>query len=322
MMVRIRKTISYALCVLTLLCALCAPAFAEVDPYYSGTVDNVTGEAIEGAGTSSATRIRITNNMYYDREARVFIYPTGVSTYEVRASVADGMVVTEPVEITADEGVELTLTRNSTVLEESDLSHIADVGRYSVSVRVIDSSVTLFSFTIVGASANLPGGYTMPDGFYIIDATVNEEPADYERNFIGMEQEGLYDVEYVCPDTAIHYHLMTNIDRTPPQVTLDGKLDKNGRFHSAVQVGGLQAGDSVAMTRDGTAVDFPADGRLTEAGVYQMQFCDAAGNAVAAQFTILVYLDLNSLLFFALVCVSLAGVLAYILVKRKKLKVA
>lgn len=322
MMVRIRKTISYALCVLTLLCALCAPAFAEVDPYYSGTVDNVTGEAIEGAGTSSATRIRITNNMYYDREARVFIYPTGVSTYEVRASVADGMVVTEPVEITADEGVELTLTRNSTVLEESDLSHIADVGRYSVSVRVIDSSVTLFSFTIVGASTNLPGGYTMPDGFYIIDATVNEEPADYERNFIGMEQEGLYDVEYVCPDTAIHYHLMTNIDRTPPQVTLDGKLDKNGRFHSAVQVGGLQAGDSVTMTRDGTAVDFPADGRLTEAGVYQMQFYDAAGNAVAAQFTILVYLDLNSLLFFALVCVSLAGVLAYILVKRKKLKVA
>ena len=322
MMVRIRKTISSALCVLTLLGALCAPAFAEVDPYYSGTVDNVTGEATEGAGTSSATRIRITNNMYYDREARVFIYPTGVSTYEVRATVADGMVVTEPVEITADEGVELTLTRNSTVLEESDLSHIADVGRYSVSVRVIDSSVTLFSFTIVGASTNLPGGYTMPDGFYIIDATVNEEPADYERNFIGMEQEGLYDVEYVCPDTAIHYHLMTNIDRTPPQVTLDGKLDKNGRFHSAVQVGGLQAGDSVAMTRDGTAVDFPADGRLTEAGVYQMQFYDAAGNAVAAQFTILVYLDLNSLLFFALVCVSLAGVLAYILVKRKKLKIA
>jgi hypothetical protein len=307
---------------LTLLCALCAPAFAEIDPYYSGTVDSVTGEAIEGAGTSSATRIRITNNMYYDREARSFIYPTGVSTYEVRATVADGMVVTDPVEITADEGVELTLTRNSTVLEESDLSHIADVGRYSVSVRVIDSSVTLFSFTIVGASTNLPGGYTMPDGFYIIDATVNEEPADFDRNFIGMEQEGLYDVEYVCPDTAIHYHLMTNIDRTPPQVTLDGKLDKNGRFHSAVQVGGLQAGDSVVMTRDGTAVDFPADGRLTEAGVYQMQFYDAAGNAVAAQFTILVYLDLNSLLFFALVCVSLAGVLAYILVKRKKLKVA
>jgi len=322
MRVRIRKTISSALCVLAVLCALCAPAFAEIDPYYSGTVDSVTGEATEGSDTPSATRIRITNNMYYDREARSFIYPTGVSTYEVRASVADGMVVTEPVEISVDEGVELTLIRNGTVLEESDLSHIADVGKYSVSVRVIDTTETLFSFAIVGAATNLPGGYTMPDGFYIIDATVNDEPADFDRNFIGMEQEGLYDVEYVCPDTAIHYHLMTTIDRTPPQVTLDGKLDKNGRFHSAVQVGGLQAGDSVAMTRDGTAVDFPADGRLTEAGVYQMQFYDAAGNAVAAQFTILVYLDLNSLLFFALVCVSLAGVLAYILVKRKKLKVA
>ena len=261
MMVRIRKTVSSALCVLALLGALCAPAFAEIDPYYSGVVDSVTGEATEGAGASSATRIRITNNMYYDREARSFIYPTGVSTYEVRASVADGMVVTEPVEITADEGVELTLTRNSTVLEESDLSHIADVGKYSVSVRVIDTTVTLFSFTIVGASSNLPGGYTMPDGFYIIDATVNEEPADYERNFIGMEQEGLYDVEYVCPDTAIHYHLMTNIDRTPPQVTLDGKLDNSLNFNGNPCGAGRQAGQKRPLPQRG-AGRRAAGGRL------------------------------------------------------------
>ena len=40
-----------------------------------------------------------------------------------------------------------------------------------------------------------------------------------------------------------------------------------------------------------------------------------------AQFTILVYLDVNSLVFFALVCVSLAGVAGYILYKRRKLKV-
>ncbi len=322
MRVRISKTISSALCVAALLCTLCAPAFAEIDPYYSGTVDTVTGEATGGEAAASATRIRITNSMYYDRDLRNFIYPTGVSTYEVRATVADGMIVTEPVEIIADEGAEVTLTRNGTVLTDTDLSHIADVGKYSVSVRVIDTTVTLFSFTIVGAATNLPGGYTMPEGFYIVGATVNEEEADYDRNFIGMEQEGAYDVEYVCPDTAIHYHLMTVIDRTPPQVTLDGKLDKNGRFHSAVQVGGLQPGDSVAMTRDGTAIAFPSDGVLSEAGMYQMRFYDAAGNAVAAQFTILVYLDLNSLLFFALVCVSLAGVLGYILVKRKHLKVA
>ena len=318
--VRIRKTITSALCFLALLGALCAPARAAIDPYYSGAVDIVTGEATEGDAAAAATRVRITGNMYYDRESRQFIYPMGM--YEVRANVADGMVVTEPVEISADEGVELTLTRDGEVLEEADLSHVADVGKYALNVRETNETVTLLSFTIVGASTNLPGGYTMPDGFYILDATVNEEPAAYERNYIAMEQEGLYDVEYICPDTSIHYHLMVNVDRTPPQVTLDGKLDDHGRFHSAVQVGGLQAGDSVVMTRDGSTVDFPADGRLTEAGVYQMQFYDAAGNAVAAQFTILVYLDLNSLLFFALVCVSLAGVLAYILVKRKKLKVA
>ena len=56
--------------------------------------------------------------------------------------------------------------------------------------------------------------------------------------------------------------------------------------------------------------------------MYQLQVFDAAGNSVTEQFTILVYFDLNSLLFFALVCISLAGVLVYTLYSRKKLKVA
>ena len=321
MRVRGGKIISTALCVAALLAALCVSALAEADPYYTGGVDPLTGDALVSSSASSATRVRISETMYYDRESGSFAYPTGSGITEVRANVADGMIVTEPVSIKADEGVELTLSRNGTVVEEPDLSSVTATGSYVVAARDVDAAVTLFGFTIVGATTNLPGGYVMPEGFYILDATLNGEDAYFERNFIGMEDEGLYEIEYVCPDTSLHYHLTTTIDRTPPKLTLDGKLDKNGRYHSAVQIGGLEDVTAAALTRDGMAVKFPSDGELSEAGMYQLQVFDAAGNAAAEQFTILVYLDLNSLLFFAMVCLSLAGVLGYILYKRKKLKI-
>lgn len=315
-----KKAISSALCAAALLCALCVSALAEADPYYMGEIDASSGDPVTESVSSSA-RVQISETTYYDHEARAFVYLTGSGVSEVRSNVADGMIVNGPVSISADEGVELTVSRNGTALEEADLSGIKDGGSYTVAARDVDAAVTLFGFTIVGAATDLPGGYVMPEGFYILDATLDGEDAYYERNFIGMEDEGLYEIEYVCPDTSLHYKLTTTIDRTPPQITLEGRLDKNGRYRSAVQVGGLEGVTAIGMTRDGTAMRFPSDGKLTEAGMYQLQAFDAAGNSTTEQFTILVYLDLNSLLFFALVCVSLAGVLGYVLYKRRNLKI-
>ena len=319
MRARIRKTIALALCGMVLFGTLCAPAIAADDVYYSGVLDAETGEAV--SSMQSPTRVRISQTTYYDREAHSFVFPTGSGIYEVRANVADGMIVSEPVSISADDGVEVVLSRNGAALENVNLYEINRPGKYTVGVTGLDSAVNLFGFTIVGATSNLSGGYVMPEGFYILEATLDGEETQYDRNFIALEDEGLYEIEYVCPETSLHYTLSTIIDHTPPELTLDGKRDKDGRFHSAVQISGFQQGDSIAMTRDGADVSFPSDGKLTEAGIYQLLVFDAAGNSTTEQFTILVYLDFNSLLFFALVFLSLAGVLAYVFVKRKKLKV-
>ena len=78
---------------------------------------------------------------------------------------------------------------------------------------------------------------------------------------------------------------------------------------------------SVDLSPDGFFVYTPGENRRGR-DYFGFRVTDAAGNAAAYQFTILAYLDLNSLLFFALICASLAGVLGYILYKRKKLRVA
>lgn len=319
MRVRNTKTASAALACLLLL-ALCTPARAAVDPLYVGELDAVTGEAATDAEVSEmAARVWLSDTMYYDRETGSFVYP--VDGYEVRASVADGMIVNAPASVSAPDGVELTVRRSGAAEPEADPGNLSAPGHYAVSVAEAGGA-TLFAFTVVGESASLSGGYTMPESFYILEATLDGEEAVYDRNYIGMEDEGLYEIEYVCSETGVHYRLTTAIDRTPPQLTLSGKRDKKGRFHSAVQLGGMEGAVSVSLTRDGAAAPFPNDGRLTEAGMYQLQVWDAAGNTATEQFTVLVYLDLNGLLFFSLVSVSLIGVLAYVLFKRKRFKTA
>ena len=317
MKLAIRSVFAAALCILLGTAVYAEPN--EPDYYYNGPLDSVTGQPVSSA--SAQTQVRLADGMYYDFDRRAYAYPVGDGLYEVYASVADGMIVTDRVSISTNNAVTLNVYRDGEALENVDLNEISQIGDYVVSAKSGDSTANLFSFRIIGPETNLSGGYSMPAGFYILEATLGEEEAFYERSYIGMQEEGFYHIEYICPANELRYTLETTIDRTPPQIELEGRRDEEGRFHSAVDVRGLQQGDSVSMTYNDVSAAFPADGRLDESGIYTLWVTDSAGNTTMEQFAIMVYFDLNSLIFFALICASLAGVLGYMLYKRKKLKV-
>lgn len=309
------------LAALLILSGAAAQSAAATDIFYSGALDTETGAPLSAIQVTETNRVNISDGCVYDRSLGLFVYPVGSGLSEVRSSAADGMVLTEPVRISASEGVTPTVYRNGQQLETSALDNISQPGEYSVSARDAGSAVNLFSFTIVGPVSDLAGGYDMPSGFYITDATLDEEEAYFEQTYIDMDDEGAYHVEYMCPATSLHYTLDTIIDRTPPQLSLEGRLDKKGRYHSAVQVSGLEEGDTVSMVLDGENVRFPQNGLLTASGIYSLEAFDSAGNSAKEQFTILVYFDMNSLMFFALVAVSVAGIAGYVIYKRKRLKI-
>ena len=264
--------------------------------------------------------MRLSDGVYYDFDRRAYAYPVENGMYEVYASVANGMIVTGSVSISANDAVALSAYRDGEALERAELGEISEVGNYVISAKSGESEENLFSFRIIGPETNLSGGYSMPMGFYILDAEFEGNETFYERSNIGMQEEGFYHIEYICPANELRYTLETTIDRTPPQITLEGRRDEEGRFHSAVDVTGLQPGDTVSMAYNDTQTRFPADGHLDESGIYTLWVTDSAGNTTMEQFAIMVYFDLNSLIFFALICVSLAGVLGYMLYKRKRLK--
>lgn len=315
----LRVALAAALCA-----ALSAAACAEGDDgnfYYSGPLDSLTGQPLSSDSPAAETQTRISDGMYYDFERRAYAYPVENGMYEVYADVADGMIVTGGVRISVNDAVKLEIYRDGELLEGTDPNGVSQAGSYVVTAKSGERAEKLFGFRIIGAETNLSGGYTMPVGFYILDASFDDGEAFYERSYIAMQEEGFYHIEYICPANGLRYTLETTVDRTPPPVTLEGRRDEEGRFHSAVDVRGVQAGDTVSLSHNDAPVRFPTDGHLAESGIYTLRVSDSAGNTAVEQFTIMVYFDLNSLIFFALICASLAGILGYMLYKRKKLKV-
>ena len=123
----------------------------------------------------------------------------------------------------------------------------------------------------------------------------------------------------------MEYKLNLTVDRTPPALLFSGKLDRQGRVRSKLDFQGLQNGDRIYLTRSGNVVEPELNGDGTgtvyDPGNYVMIVTDSAGNSVEYDFIILQYFNLQSWVFFILVVAVIAGVVGYVLVQRKRLKI-
>lgn len=303
---------------------LTATAAAVGDADYSGALDPVTGLTPEAAALNDSGRVSLPGGYFFDRATQSFVYPVGAGLSEVRAGVADGMTVSAAVRVEADEGAAVQVFRNGTELGADELPELNTPGQYVVYAQGAREQ-QLFDFTIVGETTNLLHSFDAPDGFVVTAAERDGADAYTGRYAVDMEQEGSYRIEYSCPATGMSYTLETTIDRTPPRLTFDGKIGKDGRVRSALTFSGVENGDSVYVMLDGEPLSVSVSdgaGRLTDSGSYVLDVYDAAGNAAEYTFTIMIYFDGNSLLFFLLVLLALGGVVGYVLFQKKRLRVA
>lgn len=316
--VKTAKLCSALLCAVLTLGTLCAPVLADFG--YSGPLDTVTGEPSQSSDGTDAysTRVTVSDGVYYDRERLGYLYTVGNTSAQVLCSVADGMVVQDEVRVEPDAGLEVTIYRDGTALEGVDLTHIYEPGGYVVEVNRNGQSYQVIAFVIVGDVTGRLTGYTMPDGFLITDATLNDEPASFDRGYISMTQEGRYVVDYRCARNGLSYQLDVEIDTTPPVLALEA-VDESGRARGPVSLEDIEEGASIGITLDGKEI--PYAGELTEAGDYRVLVMDEAGNTSEYRFTILLYFNLSSILFMALVVIVAVTVGAYIVISRKRLEV-
>ena len=324
-----RRTLGTLAALLLLLLLIALPAMAEGEEEgeedefsYVGELDPETGEIPGRASSfSDGGRTEISPGMGYDAVREQFVFALTDGT-ELFCSAADGMIVTGRVILNYSGPFALTVYRNGATVDMTGSGELRDPGVYVVAVGS-ETASRICSFTLLGSSTNMIHSYTVPEGFLLRGAERDGQEIEYSRYTVEMEQEGKYVVRYRCPLIDMDYTLSVTIDRTPPNLILSGTLGRDGGVHSAVEVLGLEPGDTLYVTRDGEGMRVNAadDVVLTETGAYTVTAADAAGNTVSYDFTIMLYLNTNAVVFILLFAAVVASIFIYAFWKRKTLKV-
>ena len=227
------------------------------------------------------------------------------------------MITGQAVSVKADAGVALEVYLNGQRLDSLSGGAFQTPGEYVIMYVGGAVPERLLSFTIVPKLCNSVTSYSLPRGFEILEATLNEEPITFDKGYIKFAEEGEYNIRCRCIKTNVSYQLQLVTDFTGPVLSLDEVTD--GKARGPVDISEARDAAHVTIYHDGEKV-----GRkdvLTESGEYYIELADEAGNMTTYSFTILVYFDGNSWLFFLLILCSCVSVVIYLLHSRKHLRV-
>lgn len=265
--------------------------------------------------------VPISDGVSYDPQTRDFVFNIENGTAQLHCSVLDGMVVSSPVTVS---GGGAFLYRNGTEYE-GRLDPVSEPGEYVVMINSGERTIRVLVFTIVDKTTNYVKTYNMPTGMIVNEVYFNGEEVPVDYRSVSMEKEGSYRVITECIASGAVFTLETTIDRTAPQLEFSGTSDKHGRYNSAVTVSGIGKDEHLNCTKDGKAydIDVKSDGtaKLVESGKYNITAYDDAGNITEYPILIMAYLNASGVAFVALLMFTVAAVIIYIAVKRRKLRI-
>lgn len=305
-----------------LLCTSVMATQEQIDMSYYGPLDPFTGtptQTEQTAGNTGDDLIRISDRVRFDPEQRMYVhYLDNTGSMRVTTGIVDGMYVSDRVEIIPDSGVALNLFLNGEEVEDPDWTDISDPGEYVVMLASGgETGDRLFSFTVVGDKNGRIKSYRLPEGFEMVEATLNGAGIYYDRNFVDLSLEGEYYIKTRCIRSDTEYELMYLADFTAPAPVLEGVED--GVARGPVTITGVDERDSVGLWLNGERIGYSEV--ITASGDYVLKVGDEAGNISTYQFTIQLYFDGNSIIFFGVMIAVVLGTVLYVLLSRKRLRV-
>ncbi len=266
------------------------------------------------------TLVCVNETTWYDKNEGMFCYTKETVTPEgsFYASVADGMYTTEPVKIKIPAGVTPTLTRDGETVKDVDYDHIEETGEYILLATGVGTRAEqILRFTILAKKTGLLETFMVPEGFTITDARLDGAEAPFSFNVADMSAEGKYTISYRCDVIDHPYTLSVEVDHTPPTLKLEAV--KNNVAKGPVDISDLEPDVSIKILLGNREIQ--KKDKLTQSGVYHLILTDAAGNETTYNFRILIYFNLSAVAFALLLLATLGGLIAYLVVSRKKLRV-
>ena len=131
--------------------------------------------------------VYVAGSTYYDSANKAFLYYVdGSSGQTIYSSVADGMITAQAVAVKADAGVAFEVYLDGERIENMSGGPFQEPGEYVVMYMGGAVSERIFSFTIVPEQCNYVTGYKLPMGFEMVNATLNDEPVAFDRDYIKL----------------------------------------------------------------------------------------------------------------------------------------
>lgn len=290
---------------------------AEVE--YNGEVDIYDGSP---TGTSESYRnIKLPDGSEYDMQEHMFIYSSPKNNQSLVSSVADGMITTKTVSLRFDNGLDAALYRDGDEDDNINIENIKDPGKYSVVTKSAEVEQQILSFTILPEKTGDVTSYKLPSGFELTEVSVSGTPRELsDTSTVDFKEEGKYIISYSCTLTNVTYGFTVEVDHTPPEITFEN-LGENKKARGAVTIKGIEKTDKAVLKVDGEEKKFPSDGVVSLPGKYELTVTDDAGNSVTEKFTISFYLNYQGVLFGTLLAGMLIGLVVYMIMARKRMRV-
>ncbi len=287
----------------------------EVDPYTGEALD----EYAESGNEGGYARVRINSTTQYDRGEKMFAYENDeVSPSSFYASVADGMFVTEPVEIKIPSGVTPTLYLDGAAVADVNYAHIEEPGAYVLEATGVGAnSSRIMEFTILTKSTGKLETFTVPAGFSITDARLDGAAVSHTSQSVDMTTEGGYVVHYRCGEASLTRTLEIEVDHTPPTLKLEAVKDNGAK--GPVDISDMEPGVTASIKLGNRKIS--AKDTLSQSGMYHIVLTDQAGNKTTYSFRILMYFNMSSIGFIILLLAAIAALVIYLVVSRRKLRV-
>lgn len=316
MFIRTSRIKKWVLCIAVLVLCVTGAMTVMAEENTPIRLDNFSGQTVVVGGTSNANKheISVLADCIYDTKTHMYrITVDKENDLSIISSVADGMFTNYVVSIETNIPEGLSLYRDGTLMENADLTDLKQFGHYILQYQ----GRKILEFRIVEEYTTLRSFQT-PNGFQMVEVTVDGVPAEFQYDGVQFTAEGLYEVSYVCDATNVLHTFTTTVDRTAPVLALS-QVDENGRSNEPVDISDREPFSTVKLTIDGREEE--AADLLKERGEYVLTISDRAGNSNTYHFKIGMYLNGSSIAFVMLLLAVVLGVIVYVIVSAKRLKV-
>jgi hypothetical protein len=184
--------------------------------------------------------------------------------------------------ITANEKVEVLLTKNGEAVEYTLGNAITEIGEYSLIITDMLGNTESRNFAIVAPIVReFTHNFDDTPGFEKVLANGEDKRLNYGT--LELFADGVYEVGVVVDGET--YSFTVTVDSTLPVITLNGVEDKGGtNCNVLITVSEVKA--TLTVLVNGEEMAYTAGEELTAEGEYLITAVDLAGNCAQASFTI------------------------------------